>query len=624
MNRSSMRLALGGGLAVLLLVALVALMRSLQAPDGEANADRTTETLTVDADDSSRADAGLPEIDNRSAAPEDPGASQPAATSGSGPRALTGRVIDAYHESGLERARVVVATVIGSDVEARGWSLTDADGGFRISPIPEGPLLLEATLGDYERTTLTLDPATQKLDEPVVIAMERAARVTGVVFDAEGRPLSGVAVAVVDAAPNAGSADLRDSSGGGFDAFSALEKARRTSADGRFEVTVRTSSDRADGFRVAALSPSSPLWLSEVRFADPGEVVELEIRLSMGITVEGQVTANGESVPAVLRFVDRARKGRSAKARTDSAGWFTASGLSPGLHEVAIVRAEDWDAGGSVVTRELTIPEGLDRVRADFELGGDPSVQVAARVLRKGIPVAGAQVSCVSHRPGEAVRSSGLRQTDREGRFTVRTPPGPVSMMVVASPGQGGFDPDAPPEARTFSVEIPDVVNPHELVLDWPTASVTGRITGSAEGGAAGGAAIRLVPIAREASVAGQFAAVPFRAVTEADGSFRFDSIDEGSYALVMSGEVADRMLVSDIGVPAHSLVDLGELSLGGEGLDGYLQIEADADGGGGPERAEVWVILDGRPQLRSARIGPLACATTIASPRHFTPGDVR
>lgn len=101
--------------------------------------------------------------------------------------ALHGRVFDGEGR-GVGEARVV-------ELDQRAFTLSAADGSFRLEGLEPGTLRLQARRGDASSEVLTLEVATGDVPEPVEIELiEKRQAVTVEVLDAEGSPVPGALV----------------------------------------------------------------------------------------------------------------------------------------------------------------------------------------------------------------------------------------------------------------------------------------------------------------------------------------------------------------------------------------------------------------------------------------------
>ncbi len=101
--------------------------------------------------------------------------------------ALRGRVLDGEGR-GVGEARVV-------EIDQSAFTLSAADGSFRLEGLEPGALRLQARRGDASSEILTLEVASGDVPEPVDLELiERRQAVTVEVVDAEGSPIPGALV----------------------------------------------------------------------------------------------------------------------------------------------------------------------------------------------------------------------------------------------------------------------------------------------------------------------------------------------------------------------------------------------------------------------------------------------
>lgn len=418
-------------------------------------------------------------------------------------RAIVGRLVSARSGSGVP-GKVALARLWVSDRfvgETSTWNLedpsllqlvsTDEAGRFRLDPPDQDDVRLVAAAAGHGTVRRPLpkplpgDAGDQQLGD-VVLESETVLR--GRVMDEEGAP-------VADAAVDFGSGG----SGGWLPAGST--------GDGKPDATT----DASGGFRIGGLVPGDVVSLriqaagfvtervSPVRVdaATEGEV--LEVRLRTAHELIGRVTdeSTGEGVKARIRFDQTVRRG-DANTESDPDGEFVLSGFPAGAGVLA-VRADGY--------------EGLDRVLAelprsplDLVLRPKTDTEVAGVVIRDGAPVPGASVSI----------GSAVSVTDASGRFAVRAPLGPAT-VVCRVPGL----------TRIKRRRIDVVANMGELTIDVTPVTVSGRVTGP-DGMPVAGASVDALSQDRDRFTIGYGGG---DAQTGQDGGFEFQ-IDPGLYSL--------------------------------------------------------------------------------------------
>ncbi|AIJ22293.1 MSCRAMM family protein [Amycolatopsis methanolica] len=231
------------------------------------------------------------------------------------------------------------------------------------------------------------------------------------------------------------------------------------------------------------------------------------------VTLSGRVRSGRRALPDVtLTLTDRVGA-QVSRARTGADGSFRLGGLAPGNYVLIVSRA-GFQPQATVVTLEA------GAVPLDVTLEPATSVRGVVRDRHSGRPIATAAVTAVGA-GGEVIAST---VSDPDGGYRITGIDAGEITLVAAAPG-------ADPVATVVPL---GGGREHEVDLELDTHStLTGTVT--AGGRPVAGLALEL----RDAS--GRAVAT---AVTDADGTYRFERVHAGQYTLTSA---AGRPVVTTI-----------------------------------------------------------------------------
>ncbi len=366
---------------------------------------------------------------------------------------------------------------------------TDAAGAFHLAALPAGRWRVTAEAAGFARAELELEPALLGPEE-LVIALEPAAALRGVVRTAGGAPAAGAQVVLEGAGPRAAAvADAR----GAYE-LSGL-------SPGSFVLTAR-SPGAGPAFAAGELRP--------------GEQATVELLLAAAQRLAGEVV-DGEGRPlagAVVRVIEGWGE---RTARSDLAGAFALADLGPGPY------------------RLIAFAEGHARAELEDVRPGQPVRLVleperwvtGAVVDRAGAPVE------VLVAPAEAPERARLFE---DGRFVLEVGRATRELWIRPRPaghhhhGAAGGEGHAPEPAPRL-VSLPPGDAPLEVVLE-PGGEASGVVVDERGEPVAG--ALFLFGIGAEEPTAGPTEGFDVLAVSEDDGRFALGGLPADGLALTV------------------------------------------------------------------------------------------
>lgn len=335
---------------------------------------------------------------------------------------IAGRVVD---EKGHALAEVTVSAQLPEQqLDAR--VQTDASGGFRLECLPSGPMELLFSREDLTYHQVKITPDNR---DDHVFELQHALRITGrVVDDVTGEPVTAFRIRIFEtnhprfrrsryrSGPWGGSGALFEGAEG---RWSTLKLRLRPGAELFIEA-------RADGYAPASREDVTADSEDEIvlRMRKSCEIRGLVVRARTGLPMEGvTVTADSDSD----RRDDGGWEGEDVRprARTDSGGRFSLTGMGPGEFRLLVEAPERpvaIDGPFAVVTskpthRVIELAE-LGRLEGILQHGdGDPTAGARVTLQRLGLPRSWEQ----QHRHATT--------TDAQGRFAFpNLAPGPYSL----------------------------------------------------------------------------------------------------------------------------------------------------------------------------------------------------
>ncbi len=446
-----------------------------------------------------------------------------------GVQPLVGRVVDvegkpvtAFTVSARQDAGGSAGFFAGMD--RRVQRFTDDEGRFSMKDLEAGKWQVAFEAKGFATTTLgdVVQPPPAEAGE-LVVTLERAAAIEGLVLDTGGRPAPGARVTVEQDL-----AARMASQGETPTAFADHE--------GRFHLELDPG-EHAIVAELDGFAGSAPATCS----TRSGEVTEdVVLTLRLGGTLTGVVLGDdGEPAVGRMVIVQRVPTYDAQKLLTSAAdGGFRAEHLEPGQWQV--VATVNFMSGESAGSDDANMNEFLGNMKIDMvdivdgeethvvlgEAAGAP-VRVHGRVTAAGEPVGGALVSAIPE-DGNGLKDLKMKPLGDDGRFDLDLPKaGNYLFTVQWNSGTGQ-------QQNTELLQtIPPDVAEHTLAIELPAGRITGRVRGP------GGdtlARCRVTLNSEDASY-GTFMGGHFvEATTDDDGRYEIRYLEEGVYSVGAGG----------------------------------------------------------------------------------------
>jgi 5-hydroxyisourate hydrolase-like protein (transthyretin family) len=267
-------------------------------------------------------------------------------------RDLTGRVVDAQTGQPIARAQVRLQIFQGSQQGVQVAVLSDADGSFRVTNVPDGGYNVTCEKAGYLTNSQGVMPRAMPQTRaantqpnaqptPLVIRLTAQAAIEGTVVDDKDMPAENIFIQLVLPQVVNGHRQFMPSMGGGTDETGSFRLFGLSA--GRYYISI---TGRVSGVRRAKSLAYPPLFYpnsTEIEAAQPidlkaGDEQQIKIRLPEPVRareVRGEVAAAGPSVSVTLTrqsisqfpFPNNITSNWDAKT-----GAFRITGVTPGIY----------------------------------------------------------------------------------------------------------------------------------------------------------------------------------------------------------------------------------------------------------------------------------------------------
>ena len=381
------------------------------------------------------------------------------------------------------------------------------DGRFVLRYVPtESEVEVDAAkkgLPAGHSASMHLNPGERK--SGLLITIPRGVALTGKVIDANGRPLSGVAVQPVE------------SSGGGGRGMMVRRVVMSMMRD-REDDTVHTGTDGTFNLRVK--EGSYDVVFKRERFATKtlraqsvsASSKPVEVKLDPGVEISGRVVRNGVGIEGAN--VNAMGEDMPANTVTASDGSFTLTDLTPGQMMVNVMKMD------SFIQQMRTITAPAHDVVIELPAGG----RITGRVVDKSnhSPVTSFQAGISLSRGGGgmviALPPMLKSFTSDDGTFTLENVPSGPTQLVVSAPGYT--------TARIPGLNVEDGKTLADVEVSLDTGvRLTGRVTGP-DGSPVAGVSVR--EAGSNVGPARIMTGMESGATTDPNGEYTIDAVDPG------------------------------------------------------------------------------------------------
>ena len=453
---------------------------------------------------------------------------------------LTGRVF-APDGRPLIGARVSKVSGESSPMRMLSGNPTDGNGLYRLEGLEPGNVSVEAMHDDYPRTVkdIELEEGPNGLD----LYFEGGVEVSGRIVSTSGEPVPDAVARLSAAGRMWGGPQTLSKSDGTF-TMPGVQ-------DGDYRLWVE-----AEGFAA---------YTGEQSVSVAGQAVQnLEVQLDAGAVLTGRIIGLDpkEFTEVSVRAEGAGFRGFDEGSNVDREGNYRVEHVGPGSYQVIAALRDS----GRKATGQMTLEAGMTEASLDLQF--EPGLTLSGKAVQGESPVVGATLIV----EGLDLDHTGWGQTDHAGAFSIDG--------LEAGSYRVGLRDNTSGLAYNETVELG---TSREILLEVPTASVTGRILDATDRQPLAGVTLTLN--SDDPSIQGH---LPLHAATtDLEGYFAITSIADGTWRLSGNKEgyaAISRPVIVQFDKPVE------DLDLVMDATEG-LTIEARLYTGGVPNELSIAVL---------------------------------
>ncbi len=379
----------------------------------------------------------------------------------------------------------------------------DGTGAFRLDDLDSGTYAIEIGVEGFPPARKEgIRVAAGQVTDSGTVTLETGSGLRGRVVDSRnGAPVMNAVIRIDPAGEGGLQPDFASGTAG----------SAASASDGSFAVTGL----QPGSYLLTVLHPVySPLKLRVDYQSDP-ETPEIVVRMSRGGTLTGTVLDSQKQPAPNVQIAITGGEGEALQAVvTGPDGRYVAESLPPGMVTVTRQPAAD-SPSAAPVTKTALIQDG-ETATLDFD--ETPAIRLHGRVLRGDAPLASTPILLMpvdAPPPGEFKSA----RSDDSGNYEIGLDHGGsyLASVGVGDPGKAGG-------RATVKLAVPEQADVAEDIV-LPPDLISGRISGRDGKGIAGATVTAVRDAGGPVDPARQSTAQ-----TDADGAYRLEGIDPGTY----------------------------------------------------------------------------------------------
>lgn len=400
------------------------------------------------------------------------------------------------------------------DGQAADLDVTDPSGSFRVENVLPGTYTVEIAAAHFatvKKTEIVVLP--ERIVDLGSLTLTSNSTFRGRVVAARDQtPVPGVPVRVSFVNDGTGTAPGAGSGMGSGGVLAQNLWTVNSGTDGTFVLNGLGKGSYDVSIEQTSFSPAR----QRVTFDPEGDTPEVVIQLFRGGSLAGVVSDSSMNPVAGVHIM--ASMGADSDARvadTGSDGHYFIDGLTPGMYQVSRQSRDGGPPTAGANSKTAQVREG-ETTTVDFD--EEPKIILSGTVRKGGQPLQSAPIYLfpVDGPPPHPVKKT---QTDGDGNYQVGLDSAGRYQASVRLATTGG-----PFGQNVVTLSIPDQPQVHQDIT-FASNAISGKVT-SADGKPIKGAIILAIQNVSAPGVAPKQAT----SVTQADGTYRLDGVDTGTY----------------------------------------------------------------------------------------------